>query len=105
MGGAATHILQQAVIPLAAFTVLGSALNVGGFNTIFAIAGALALLVVGSRRRPENRLFILGMSSIVLVALDVMLGFSMTLVTLIAYTIGTSITQPDHARFPARHRP
>ncbi|HWJ18227.1 MAG TPA: MFS transporter [Geobacterales bacterium] len=94
MGGAATHILQQAVIPLAAFIVLGSALNVGGFNTVFSIAGAVALLAVGSRRRPENRLFILGMSSIVLVALDVMLGFSMTLVTLIAYTIGTSITQP-----------
>jgi hypothetical protein len=32
--------------------------------------GALALLAVGSRRRPENRLFILGMSSIALMALN-----------------------------------
>ncbi len=94
MGGAAAHILQQTVIPLAAITVLGSALNVGGFNTIFAIAGALALLAVGSRRRPENRLFILGMSSIVLVSLNLMLGFSLTIVTLVVYTIGTSIIQP-----------
>ena len=106
MGGAATHILQQAVIPLAAFTVLGSALNVGGFNTIFAIAGALALLAVGARRRPENRLRgPFGMSSIVLVALDVMLGFSMTLVTLIAYTIRAPASTAYHARLPARYRP
>ena len=94
MGGAASHILQQTVIPLAAITVLGAAVNVGSFNTVFAIAGALALLAVGSRRRPENRLKIFGMSSVVLVALNLMLGYSMTLATLIVYTIGASITQP-----------
>ncbi len=94
LGGAASHILSSALIPLAAITVLGSALNVGGFNTVFAIAGALALLAVGSRRRPENRLLILGLSSIVLVALNLMLGYSLTIVTLVVYTIGTSIMQP-----------
>ena len=94
LGGAASHILQNALIPLASITVLGSALNVGGFNTVFALAGALALLMVGSRRRPENRLAILGLSSIALVSLNLMLGFSLTLVTLIVYTIGTSIMQP-----------
>jgi MFS family permease len=94
LGGAASHILSNALIPLAAITVLGSALNVGGFNTIFAIAGALALLAVGSRRRPENRLLILGLSSIVLIALNLMLGYSLTIVTLVVYTIGTSIMQP-----------
>ncbi len=94
MGGAASHILSQTLIPLAAIIVLGAALNVGGFNTVFAIAGALALLAVGSRRRPENRLFILGIASLVLIALNVMLGFSLTLATLVAYTIGTSIVQP-----------
>ena len=94
LGGAASHILSSALIPLAAITVLGSALNVGGFNTVFAIAGALALLAVGSRRRPENRLLILGLSSIVLIALNLMLGYSLTIVTLVVYTIGTSIMQP-----------
>ena len=94
LGGAASHILSQTLIPLAAITVLGSALNVGGFNTVFAIAGALALLAVGSRRRPENRLLILGLSSIVLIALNLMLGYSLTIVTLVVYTIGISVTQP-----------
>ncbi len=94
MGGAAAHILQQTLIPLAAITVLDTALNVGGFNTVFAIAGALALLAVGSRRRPENRLFILGMSSVARVALNVMLGLSLTLIPLVVYTIGTSLVQP-----------
>ncbi len=94
LGGAASHILSSTLIPLAAITVLGSALNVGGFNTVFAIAGALALLAVGSRRRPENRLLILGLSSIVLIALNLMLGYSLTIVTLVVYTIGTSIMQP-----------
>jgi hypothetical protein len=94
LGGAAAHILQATLIPLASIAVLGSALNVGGFNTAFAIAGALALLAVGSRRRPENRLRILGLSSIVLVALHLMLGFSLSFASLIAYTIGTSVMQP-----------
>lgn len=94
VGGAASHILQQTLVPLAAITVLGSALNVGGFNTVFAIVGALALLAVGSRRSPENRLFILGMSSIILVSLNLLLGFSLTVLTLVVYTIGTSVTQP-----------
>ena len=97
LGGAASHILSPTLIPLAAITVLGSALNVGGFNTVFAIAGALALLAVGSRRRPENRLLILGLSSIVLIALNLMLGYSLTIVTLVVYTIGISVMQPIHA--------
>ena len=83
MGGAASHILQQTILPLVSIVVLGTALNVGSFNTVFAIAGALALLAVGSRRHPENRLFILGMSSIALMALNVMLGTSLTLAALI----------------------
>ncbi len=94
MGGAATHILQQILVPLASITVLGTALKVGGFNTAFAIAGALALLAVGARRRPENRLMILGLSSIVLMVLNLMLGYSLTVITLIVYTIGTSFMQP-----------
>ncbi len=94
MGGAASHILTQTLIPLASIVVLGTALSVGGFNTVFAIAGALALLAVGSRRRPENRLFILGVSSIALMALSSLLGSSLTLAALIVYTIGGSIMQP-----------
>ena len=94
MGGAAAHILQHTVVPLAAIIVLGSALNVGGFNTVFALIGAVTLLAVGARRRPENRLLILGASSAVAVALDLMLGFSLTAITLILYTIGTSIMAP-----------
>jgi len=94
MGGAAAHILQHTVVPLAAITVLGSALNVGGFNTVFALIGAVTLLAVGARRHPENRLLILGMSSAVVVALNLMLGFSLTAITLVLYTIGTSIMAP-----------
>lgn len=94
MGGAATYILRETLIPLASITVLGSVVAVGGFNTVFAIAGALALLAVGARRRPENRLLILGLSSIVLGALTVMLGLSLTLMALIIYTSGASIVQP-----------
>jgi hypothetical protein len=94
MGGAASHILLNTLVPLAAITLLGTALNVGGFNIFFALAGAGAALMIGSRRKPENRLRILGLSSLVLVGLNVMLGLSLTLATLIAYTIGVSVMQP-----------
>ncbi len=55
LGGSASHILLVTLVPLASITVLGTALKVGGFNTAFAIAGALMLLAVGTHRRPENR--------------------------------------------------
>ena len=77
MGGAASHILQQTIIPLASIIVLGTTLNAGSFNTVFAIAGALALPAVGS-----------------LMALNFMLGYSLTFAGLIVYTIGSSIIQP-----------
>jgi hypothetical protein len=94
MGEAAAQILQQILIPLAAFTVLGTALKVGGFNTAFAAAGVLALLAAGARRRPENRLAMLGASSIFLISLNLMLGYWLTPLSLVVYTIGTSIVQP-----------
>ncbi len=94
VGGAVAHILQQTVIPLATVVVLGDALSVGGFNTVFAIVGAIALLAVGSRRRPENRLFILGLCTIFLVSFNLMLGVSLSVATLVVYAIGVSIAQP-----------
>ena len=94
MGGSASHILLATLIPLASITVLGTALKVGGFNTLFAVAGALTLLAVGSHRRPENRLAILGISSIILGALNLMLGLSLTFFTLVVYTAAAAIMQP-----------
>ena len=93
-GGAVNHIMQQILGPLAAITVLGTALNVGGFNMLFAIAGVLVLLAAGTRRHPRNRLAFLRLSSIILAAFNVMLGASLTLVTLVIYNIGMSVMQP-----------
>lgn len=94
MGGAAMNLFQQAILPLVAITVLGTALNVGGFNTVFAVVGVLVLLVVGAYRHPKNRLLILGITSAALALLNVMLGLSITLIVYIAYMIGTSVAQP-----------
>jgi MFS family permease len=94
MGEAAMHVLQKLVLPLVAITVLGTPFNVGGFNTIFAIAGALTLLAVGAYRHPRNRLSILGFSSFILALFNTMLGFSLTLTALIIFTVGTAIMYP-----------
>jgi hypothetical protein len=94
MGGAARLILEHIVLPLASITVLGTALHVGGFNTGFAIVGAVALLMVGAYRHPKNRLLILGVCSIILLLLNVMLGLSLTIITLSAYSVGKSVVQP-----------
>ncbi len=93
-GGAGNHILLHILVPLAAIVVLGTALRVGGFNTLFAIMGTLVLLAVGARRHPRNRLTILGIASVVLVVLNLMLGLSLTIITLVIYTVGVSIMQP-----------
>jgi hypothetical protein len=94
LGGAAAHILGNSLLPLASIAVLGTALNVGGFNTGFAVAGALALLAIGSRRHPENRLKILGVSTAGMVALHLMLGSWLTLPALVAYSVGVAVMQP-----------
>lgn len=93
-GGAATHILQEALIPLVLISVLGTALNVGGFNTLFALVGAAALLFVGARRHAGNRLQILGICAGVIVILSIVLGHTLTVPVLILYAFGTNIAQP-----------
>ena len=93
-GSAATHIFQQIMLPLVSIVILGTALNVGGFNTLFALLSAVALLVVGQYRHANNRLLILGITSGLIAVLYIYLGISLTFVSLIIYTVGASILQP-----------
>ncbi len=93
-GGAATHILQDVLLPLVLITVLGTALQVGSFNTVFAIVGAVALLAVGAHRHQGNRLFILGVTAGVVIVLSIALGYFLTVVALIVYAVGTSVAHP-----------
>lgn len=93
-GGGSMHILLVVLLPLVSVTILGSALNVGQFNTVFAVVGALALLAVGAYRHEGNRLLILGVTSVILAILSVMLGYWFTFVALVVFTLGASIVQP-----------
>jgi hypothetical protein len=93
-GGAASHILQESLLPLVLITVLGTTLHVGSFNTVFAIVGAAALLLVGAHRHSGNRLHILGICAGVIMILSILLGHALSVLMLIVYAFGTNIAQP-----------
>jgi MFS family permease len=93
-GGSANNIMKQTLMPLVSLVILGTALNVGVFNTFFAVASAACLLVVGGYRHKGNRLFILAVTTLMLAALSVLLGTYLTFVMLMVFSFGVAVLQP-----------
>lgn len=88
------HIIGSIVMPLAILSIVGSAVSVGLYNTMFAVFSTLCLLLLAQYRKPANRLQILGIASVVLAASTVWIGYEFTLVALVVYAIIAGIFSP-----------
>lgn len=88
------HIIASTVIPLAVLYIVGSAVGVGLYNTMFAVFSALCLLVIAQYRKPTNRLQILGIASVAFAVFTVWLGYEFTLAALVVYTLAAGIFAP-----------
>lgn len=92
-----TGIQQSAgvtISPLVTLLILGTALNVGIYDTLFAIFSAFVVLAVARYRTEENRLLIYGITTAGLVLATVWLGYELTFATFIVYTIVKGILSP-----------
>lgn len=94
LGTGFQQILSTALIPLAAFFVLGTALNVGVFDTAAAIFSALCVFVLAQYRTPKDRILFYGLSVAGIAAATVWFGFALTFAALILYTVVLGILSP-----------
>ncbi len=94
MGEGLEHILRPIIVPLVSLAILGTALTVGLYSTLAGAFSVLCILMIARRRTAENRLMILTVATIILVAAMVWLGFTFTLAALIIFTVVQSIAAP-----------
>ena len=80
--------------PLVILLILGSAIRVGMYDTLFAIFSALCILVVARYRTPSNRLFIYGVTSLCLALATMWFGFAFSFAALVIYTVVEGLLSP-----------
>lgn len=93
-GGAFHDILQNIVPSLVVLYILGSAFNVGIFNTLLGLFSAVCVLMVAHHRTHDNRLVFLTVTSLIMIFATVSLGIVFTFAALVIYTIIESIVAP-----------
>ena len=82
------------IMPLVTLAILGTALRVGVYNTLFAVLSALCVLAVAQYRTPKNRLFIYGITVFGVAAAVVWLGYAFTFLALAIYTVVDATFSP-----------
>lgn len=93
-GNGFQQTLGITVPPLVIFFILGSALRVGIYDTIFAVFSALCVLVIAQYRTPSNRLPIYGATTLGLVSVITLFGYLFNFAGLIIYTFVEGILSP-----------
>lgn len=94
LGSDIGNIPKDIIIPLATLFILGGALEVGIYNTLFAIFSTFCVLYIAKHRTTDNRLQILGVATVLLAGVTILYGYLFGLVTLIVYTIAYGILSP-----------
>lgn len=88
------HVIGSTIVPLSILAIVGSAVAVGLYHTLFAIFSALCVLLIAQYRKPTNRLQILGVASVMFAVFTAWLGYEFTLAALFVYTIIAGIFAP-----------
>ena len=88
------QILGITIVPLATLLILGTALRVGVYDTVFAVFSAFCVLLLAQYRTPSNRLLIYGLSIFGIIAATLWLGFALTFTALVGYTVIHSFLSP-----------
>ncbi len=94
LGTGIQQMMGIIVPPLVIFFILGTALRVGVYNTLFAIFAALCILVVAQYRTPSNRIVIYGVTTVGVVLAIVWFGYAFSFMALVIYTVVDGIFSP-----------
>lgn len=93
-GGGIQHFVGNVVAPLALFYILGTELHVGVYSTVAACISLVLVFILGHFRNKRNRMFLFGVSAVGISLLNVILGYNLTFIALIIFTIGETILKP-----------
>lgn len=88
------QILGTTVPPLVILLILGSALRVGVYDTVFSVFSALCIVAIAQYRTPSNRLAIYGLTTLGIVMATVWFGFAFSFLALLTYTFVEGILSP-----------
>ena len=94
LGGGVQQMLGTTVPPLVILAILGTALKVGLYDTVFAIFSALVIIAIAKYRTRENRLAMYGWTTGGLALTTVFLGAVFNFAALVVYTILKGILSP-----------
>lgn len=89
-----THILGSILLPVCIFYILGSTLKVGAYSTVVSLFAVMLIIVLGKFRHKGNRMALFGVSAIGVGVLLTFLGYNMTFISLVIFTIGNTILAP-----------
>lgn len=94
LGTGFQHTLGITIPPLVVLFLLGTALNVGIYGTIFALFSAACVLIVARYRTPRNRVLIFGITAVGIALATALLGYALTFPILILYTVVMGLLSP-----------
>lgn len=94
LGDSVGVIASDVIPPLAILLILGGAVEVGIYNTLFALFSVFCILTLARYRTVNNRLRIFGIASLLIATVSVLLGYFFGFVMLIIYTVTTGILRP-----------
>lgn len=93
-GTGVQQMLGVSVPPLVMLLILGSALRVGLFDTVFALFSAVCLLVIARYRTDTNRVLLYGVTTLGIFGVTVWYGYAFTFVALVIYTVVQAVLSP-----------
>lgn len=94
LGTGIQQTLGITVPPLVILFILGTALRVGIYNTVFAVFSAFCVLLIAQYRTESNRLKIYGATTLCIMLVTIWFGYAFTFGALVLYTIATAILSP-----------
>jgi hypothetical protein len=93
-GTGTQQLFAATIVPVATLLILGTALRVGIYDTIFALFAAVCVFVFAQYRNERNRLTLFALSTAVIAIATAWLGVSLTFGALIIYTAAVGLFSP-----------
>jgi len=93
-GSGMKHLIGNIIPPLVIFYILGTELHVGIYSTVVGILSVILVIALSRFRNKGNRIYLFGIAAVGISALCLLLGYNMTFLSLVIYTIGNTILTP-----------
>ena len=94
LGTGFQQTLAVTIPPLVLLVILGTALRVGIYDTLFAVFSSVCIIFISRYRTPTNRLLIYGLTTAGVALITIWYGYAFSLAALILYTLIEGVLSP-----------